>query len=99
MTLLAAAQQTGLALKSCTRFYRVGYEAVKAAPAIQLLKDDVQDNSDHIRKRHSHVNRSVVSIYVNFVITILNCIRQIVAKQRKQGRSQDRPLWHAKLHR
>ena len=87
MILLAAAQQTGLALKSCTRFYWVGYEAVKAAPILQLLKDDVQDNSNHIRRRNSHVNRSVASIHVNFAITILNYIRQIVAIQRKQGRS------------
>ena len=79
MTLLAAAQQTGLALNHVLGFTGVWYEAVKAAPVIQLLKDDVQDNSNHIRRKHSHVNSSVVSIYVNFAITILNYFWQIVA--------------------
>ena len=36
-------------------------------------------SSLEIRRRRSHVNRSVVSIHVNFAITILNYIKQIVA--------------------
>lgn len=75
-------------------FSEVGYEAVKVAPVIQLLKDDVQDNSNYIRRRRNHVNLSVVSIYVNSAMAILNYIRQIVATQQKQGRSQNRSLWH-----
>ena len=33
-----------------------GYEAVKAAPVIQLLKDDVQGKNNHIGGRRNHVN-------------------------------------------
>ena len=35
---------------------------------MQLLKDDVQDNSNHIRRGRSPVNRNVISIPVNFSV-------------------------------